>query len=267
MARAGILKDLITELDTTIAAFERKVGIPASTLSRAISRNSDLKKDVMDKIKTAYPQVRMGFLETGKLPRLEDHETQQTYPTPRDQAYPIYPDSPEVDINKSGNEFIALNNGQLLMLTRVVTVKARAGYLTGFADPEFMEELPIHPVRVSKRHKGRYLSFIAEGDSMTDDSPRAIEAGDTITARLVDKKYYGPGVSLHLKEWSRWIIVSRTEGILVKQIIKHDVDNGILTLHSYNSKYEDQDIRIDDIYQLWNVVGVYKPERDDMFDL
>jgi hypothetical protein len=65
---------------------------------------------------------------------------------------------------------------------------------------------------------------------------------------------------LHIHSTNHWIIVHREYGILIKNIIKHDVDNGIITIHSINPDYPDKELCLDDVDQLFNVVR-YEVEK------
>jgi phage repressor protein C with HTH and peptisase S24 domain len=53
-----------------------------------------------------------------------------------------------------------------VMLVPLVNQYAYGGYLQGFNDPEFIEELPKIPFIVEKEHKGEYICFEVKGDSM-----------------------------------------------------------------------------------------------------
>lgn len=66
MANAVILKELISELGLSIAKFERKIEVTATSITKAIERNSGIKDYTIDKITKAYPQVNRNWLETGK---------------------------------------------------------------------------------------------------------------------------------------------------------------------------------------------------------
>lgn len=60
---------------------------------------------------------------------------------------------------------------------------------------------------------------------------------------------------LHIHKYD-FIIVHRTEGILLKKIIKHDTTDGVITLHSLNALYDDFAINLNDVAQIFNVIKV-----------
>ena len=57
---------MIKTLGTNVSKFERDIDTGASTISKAISRNSELKLDIVEKILKAYPNVSRQWLITGK---------------------------------------------------------------------------------------------------------------------------------------------------------------------------------------------------------
>lgn len=158
-----------------------------------------------------------------------------------------------------GKEYIDLGNGKYLLYTPLVPHIASLGYLQGYADPEWLEELPKHGITVDFIPRGYYRTFIARGESMDDGTKRSISNNDKVTGRVINKEYWKS--KLHLHKYQVYIIVHK-EGITIKEISKHDVENGIITIHSWNpdkKAYPDREIHLSDVLQLLNVIKV---ERD-----
>lgn len=132
---------------------------------------------------------------------------------------------------------------------------AYAGYLSGFSDPEYLENLPTVPIFVDRELKGNYLSFEVRGDSMEDGTDNSIKEGDILISREIKQEYWK--YKLHINKWY-FIIVHKTEGILIKKIIKHDVEKGVIRIHSLNTIYKDLDLNLSEISQLFNVVQVFR---------
>lgn len=165
-------------------------------------------------------------------------------------------------ISKGNKEFIELSKGSYLMITPLVNKKAHAGYLTGWGDEEYIEELPKHSINVDKPYRGEYLSFETVGRSMDDGTDRSICENDIVTGRKIERSLW-KNSKLHLNKYDEFIIVA-TEGILVKKIIKHDTVKQTITFTSYNpdkETYPDQTINIDQVMQLFNVVQVTKNRK------
>lgn len=145
-----------------------------------------------------------------------------------------------------------------VMMVPLISTYAQAGYLSGFNDPEYIEELPKIPFADDKEHRGDYLCFEVKGDSMEDGSLESILEGDLLLCRNVRQDFWKS--KLHINKWD-FVIVHREKGILVKRIIKHDVENGILTLHSLNDYYEDFTINLKDVAKIMNVVDIKRKHK------
>lgn len=152
-------------------------------------------------------------------------------------------------------KFIEISPGRYKMKVPLVPEYAIAGYLSGYSDKEYMESLPIHEPIVDRFHKGRYLAFEVSGDSMDDDSKRSIPHGAIVTAREIKPELWRS--KFHTHKYPYYVIVHKSDGILIKEIIKHDTTSGIITLHSLNQdkvQYPDFEIHLDDVKQIFNVV-------------
>lgn len=140
----------------------------------------------------------------------------------------------------------------------MVNQYAYAGYLAGYADQEYLHQLPRMPWVIDRERKGNYMCFEMRGESMYDGSASSYLPGDILLAREVRREYWKS--KLHINNWD-FIIVTKSDGILVKRIIKHDVDEGVLTLHSLNEDFEDFEINLDEIAQIFNVVDIKRTVR------
>ena len=140
-----------------------------------------------------------------------------------------------------------------VMMVPLVNKFAYAGYLNGFGDNEYIEELPKIPFADDVEHKGDYLCFEVKGDSMDNDSSESYLEGDIILCRNVRQDFWRS--KLHINKWD-FVIVHKSDGILLKRILSHNIETGELLLHSLNDFYEDRIINIKDVVQILNVVDV-----------
>lgn len=167
----------------------------------------------------------------------------------------------EVYQNKNNAKFVELGNGKLLMTIRKVPEQARMGYAHGWSDPEFIETLDYHSIIVDKIHSGNYVAFEAVGDSMenytTEEmSKESIPHGSTVTGREVGRHLWSS--KFHNHKWPDFIVVLE-DGIVIKRLIHHDVENGLITLHSLNPNkrvYPDKEYSLDEVKQIFNVINV-----------
>jgi len=158
-------------------------------------------------------------------------------------------------VNEASHTYYNDNN---IMYVPLVNQYAYAGYLSGYGDPEYVEELPKIPFIADKEYKGEYLCFEAKGDSMDDGTDEAIKERDILLCRNVRKDYWKS--KLHINKWD-FVIVHKEIGIVTKRIIKHDVENGIITLHSLNDYYEDFDVHLKDVSQILNIVDIQRKKN------
>ncbi|MFT4170618.1 MAG: helix-turn-helix domain-containing protein [Dysgonomonas sp.] len=159
--------------------------------------------------------------------------------------------------NTDKDEAIIIDNGNVMMIP-LVSQYAYAGYLCGYSDPEYMESLPKVPVVIEKEGKGNYMMFEVRGDSMEENSRDGIYEGDKLYCREIKKDLWQ--YKLHLNQWD-FVIVHKTDGILVKRIIDHNTNTGDITIHSLNPFYENRVLNLNDVGQLFNVVEVIRGRR------
>lgn len=152
---------------------------------------------------------------------------------------------------------ILIENPNFIMVS-VVGQYAAAGYLAGFADEAYIEELPKVPFFIDHEVKGNYMGFEVRGDSMDDNSVNSIIEGDTLICRQIKPDLWHN--KLHIQKWY-FVIVHKEEGIIVKQIVDHNPETGDITIHSLNSFYPDRVLNLRDVAQLFNVVQINRKPR------
>jgi len=162
----------------------------------------------------------------------------------------------EIQQNDTDSPFIDLGTGQFIMIVPLVQDYAYAGYLAGYQDEEYIEELPKHSFVVNKQHRGKYMAFQVIGDSMSDGTDESITEGSTVTGREIQRHLWSS--RFHIHRFKDYVIVHK-EGILIKRIIKHDVETGIITCLSLNpdkDSYPDFELNLDDCKQIFKIVNV-----------
>lgn len=132
----------------------------------------------------------------------------------------------------------------------VVHYRAQAGFSEGWSDQEWIDDLPT--VEVEWPKDGNYLAFEVTGDSMECDCKKNISDRDIVIAREVARHHWVN--KLHIPD--TFVIVQRMDGILVKEIIKHDVARGVITCHSNNALFPDFGLSLEDVEKLYHVKEV-----------
>jgi phage repressor protein C with HTH and peptisase S24 domain len=133
----------------------------------------------------------------------------------------------------------------------LVPIHAQAGYGKGYGDQEYIDNLPTIPVIVDKNYRGKYRVFEVSGDSMDDGTRQSLCHGDKVLGREVMPQHWT--TKLHFHDWF-FIIVMRNDGVLIKQIVEHDLENHTIKCHSLNSLYEDFTVDLSEVAELYNVI-------------
>lgn len=123
----------------------------------------------------------------------------------------------------------------------LVPVKASAGYLNGYGDPEYMAELPKFSLPMF--NQGSYRAFEIKGDSMLP-----LSSGSIIIAEYVENWH-------DIKPNHTYVIVSKEDGVVYKRVgLKFKDDKG-LKLVSDNKTYEPYWVQTADIIEVWRAKG------------
>lgn len=144
-----------------------------------------------------------------------------------------------------------------LNVIHFVPVKAAAGYLNGYADPEFLDELNTFTLPMLT--SGSYRAFEIVGDSMLPTP-----SGSVIVAEKVSNLD-------EVKNNNAYIVVSRTEGVVYKRVLKSNRSKNKLTLLSDNPAYQPYQVNAEDVLEFWSaqlVIGkVAQGQRWDVTNL
>lgn len=142
-------------------------------------------------------------------------------------------------------------------LIHFVPVKAAAGYLAGYADSEFIDELNTFTLPMLSG--GNYRAFEIIGDSMLPTPSGSIIVGEKM--EKIDD----------VKNNNAYIVISKNEGIVYKRIVKSNKTKNKLSLVSDNPSYQPYQVNTEDILELWQaqvVIGkVTSQQRWDVDSL
>ncbi len=145
------------------------------------------------------------------------------------------------DLTEVKGSYIAKRRAQKLANGRAdipfVPVKAAAGYLAGYADPEFVDELNTFTLPMLAG--GDYRAFEIVGDSMMPTPSGSVIVGEKIS-NLEE-----------LKSHNTYIVVSRTEGIVYKRMLKNNRLKNKYTMVSDNPTYQPYNVNAEDILEVW----------------
>lgn len=151
-----------------------------------------------------------------------------------------------VDVRKIDTEdLLKLENNRLVLpimvgregenFIEVVTQKVKAGYLNGYADPEYIESL--QQISLPFLGSGKHRGFPVEGDSMPPH-----EDGSIIIGRYVER--LGEVI-----DGRTYIFITKNEGMVYKRLNKNK--KNALVLESDNRFYPNYEVKASDIIEIW----------------
>ena len=150
------------------------------------------------------------------------------------------------DLGESKGNYLAKRRAQKLAAgsheIQFVPVKAAAGYLAGFADPEFLDELNTFTLPMLA--PGSYRAFEIVGDSMLPTQSGSVIVGEKVED-LED-----------LKNNNTYIVISRNEGIVYKRMMKNARAKNKYTLISDNTAYQPYNISAEDVLEVWKATMI-----------
>ncbi len=145
------------------------------------------------------------------------------------------------DLTEQKGSYISKRRAQKLAAGRgdipFVPVKAAAGYLAGFADPEFVDELNTFTLPMLTG--GDYRAFEIIGDSMIP-----IQSGSVIVGEKIENLE-------EVKTNNTYVVISKTDGIVYKRILKNNRQKNKYTLVSDNPSYQPYMVNAEDIVEVW----------------
>lgn len=122
-------------------------------------------------------------------------------------------------------------------LVEIVPTKASAGYLSGYDDPEYIEQL--QKIKLPFLPTGKHRAFPIKGDSMLPMKDGAYVIGKFIEDRR------------DIKNGSTYIILTKHNGMVYKRVFNKIEESNTLQLVSDNKNYPPFEVCIDDVLELW----------------
>jgi transcriptional regulator with XRE-family HTH domain len=189
------------------------------------------------------------FITRGRYVKYEDGTSEPPYDILKKIAYYYHisidlllsADVRKIDIQ----DLLKLENNRLLLpvminskeekIIEVVTEKMKAGYLNGYANPEYIESL--QQILLPFLGIGNYRGFPVEGNSMPPHENGTIIIGrylETLRETLEGKTY---------------ILITKNEGIVYRRLNKNK--KSALILESDNYFYQNHEVRASDILEIW----------------
>lgn len=142
------------------------------------------------------------------------------------------------NMNKSTARQIDFSLDERKNNIELVPVKAAAGYLNGYADPDFVNDLPRFSLPIL--NQGNYRAFEISGDSMLPLLSGTIVVGEYIHNIT------------EIRNGKTYILVTKSEGVVYKRVFNYVNENGKLFLVSDNRQYAPYQIDAEEVVEIWS---------------
>lgn len=229
------LKEYLIHKNLRINYFEKSIGASNSFVNNI---RVSISPDKLEKIANIYKDLNITWLLTGEgeMIKMEGRSLEENF-------------SVQESVSKyQSNELIEKTyNGSTPV--RVVTTKARAGWSDAYYSEEYLADMPLITIETDENYKGEYLAFEVDGDSMEPE----YFPGDIVICRMVKRDLWQ--YKLHYDQYD-FVIAHSIRGIMLKEIVNHDTETGMITCHSINPDHADFTINLREVAYLYNVVEV-----------
>ena len=140
------------------------------------------------------------------------------------------------------------NNEEVI---EMIPLKASAGYVSGYADPEYLKVLPTFSLPFLSKDK-KYRSFPIQGDSM----PPVVE-GSFVVAEFIQNWQ-------SIRSGTPCIVVTKEDGIVFKVLNNMLDETASFQLCSTNTMYKPYMVHVNSIVEIWRFVNYISPELPDV---
>ncbi len=123
-------------------------------------------------------------------------------------------------------------------LIDLIPQKASAGYMNGYSDPSYLEEMPKFRLP-NLPTNATYRAFEITGDSMLPIKPGTVVIGQYLESLS------------EIKNGRCYVILSKEDGIVYKRVFDYTKEHGQLFLVSDNKAYSPYKIHSSDVIEIW----------------
>lgn len=138
-------------------------------------------------------------------------------------------------------------------LIEIVPAKASAGYLQGYADPEYIEQL--QKIKLPFLPTGTHRAFPISGDSMLP-----VKDGSFVVAKFLDDIN-------DVKNGRTYIVLTKNDGLVYKRVYNTIKEKHSLELHSDNKAYQPYEVKTEDVIELWEFTCCINTQEYDKDEL
>ena len=138
-------------------------------------------------------------------------------------------------------------------LIEIIPTKASAGYLSGYDDPEYIEQL--QKIKLPFLPTGTHRAFPIKGDSMLP-----VKDGAFVVAKFVED-------IADVRNGRTYIVLTKDDGLVYKRVYNQIKNHSTLLLSSDNKAYKPYEVRADTILELWEFTCCINTQEYDEKEL
>ena len=142
-------------------------------------------------------------------------------------------------VNQDNNENIEL-----------IPIKAKAGYKSGYNDPEFLSQFPTFQLPFLSQNK-KYRTFQIDGDSMLPIKDKSYVVGEFLQNWN------------DIKDGEAYVVLTLEDGIVFKVLYNHLLKDKSILFHSLNTEFQDYQLPVDEIKEIWKFVCYISQQMPD----
>ncbi|WP_417366811.1 S24 family peptidase [Flavobacterium beibuense] len=214
------------------------------------SKNTSVNSDVVARISAKYPDISIEWLlhGIGQAEISATYNTQDEIVTNVIEPSATYTRMPNViTTDEKGRENVVL-----------VPVRAQAGYLNGYGDPQYISKLPVYSL--PNIQNGTFRMFQVNGHSMFP----TLHNGSYVVGQFVENWVKD------IKDDRVYIIVSKNDGVIVKRCLNRIKKYNNIYCKSDNRKeYPSFAVEPEDIIEIWEYkmhLGFELSNPADLYD-
>lgn len=138
-------------------------------------------------------------------------------------------------------------------LIEIVPAKASAGYLLGYDDPEYIQQL--EKIKLPFLPTGKHRAFPIKGDSMMP-----LKDGSYVVAKFVDD-------IKEVRNGRTYVVVTANDGMTYKRVYNQLEERNALLLSPDNKDYQPYHVPITEVLELWEFTCAINTQEYDERDL
>ncbi len=162
-------------------------------------------------------------------------------------------DTSFIDIGNQRVLFPITVDSQDENLIEIIPIEASAGYLSGYADPEYVEDLG--KMKLPFLPTGKHRAFPIKGDSMLP-----AKSGSFVIAKYVES-------TSEIKDGKTYIILTENDGLVYKRVYNKVKENRSFLLVSDNKLYDAYEVPVENILEVWEYTCSINTQEYDEHEL